>query len=574
MSALPLILTTAGRDALINAQSTGVSNVVIASIGLSATQTALSAATLVIPDEFKRIAGVGGQVVAPETFYVAATDTSADTYSVRTVGLYLSDGVLLGGYSQEAVLLEKAAPAMGVIEASVRLTEPLAAVIDFTGGGWDNPPASETVEGVIRLATQAEVASGTNATRAVTPKWLKALLDPLFAGKADADHTHDAAAVNSGTFALARIPDLTMAKVSGLVAALAGKAASVHYHVIGDVADLSTALAGKAAAVHGHAMAEITGLAAALAGKSDTGHNHDAAAVNSGTLAVARVPDLTMAKITGLAAALAGKSDTGHSHPMADITGLTLALSLKLNGSDFNWPTLVGKPDVAVKHTDTIFNSLQLIQGGNPVVGRIYLGDQSGGGRQLIYTGAAYDLSGADLYVNGGKAWTDLTFDPASRAPVVHTHTAAEIVDLLDAVYPAGELKMFDMASPPAGLRVLVADGSTVSRVTYARLFAAIGTRYGAGDGATTFALPDWRGLFFRGLDNGRGLDPGRALGTFQDSDNKAHTHAADFPAGADNGASGIDSNFNWSAESRPTSSSGGAEARPVNQALLACITY
>jgi phage-related tail fiber protein len=40
----------------------------------------------------------------------------------------------------------------------------------------------------------------------------------------------------------------------------------------------------------------------------------------------------------------------------------------------------------------------------------------------------------------------------------------------------------------------LECDGSAVSRTTYARLFAAIGTRYGAGDGVTTFNLPDYRG--------------------------------------------------------------------------------
>lgn len=45
-------------------------------------------------------------------------------------------------------------------------------------------------------------------------------------------------------------------------------------------------------------------------------------------------------------------------------------------------------------------------------------------------------------------------------------------------------------------------DGSLVSRVTYARLFAAIGTTYGAGDGTTTFKLPDLRGRSVAGVDN------------------------------------------------------------------------
>jgi microcystin-dependent protein len=54
----------------------------------------------------------------------------------------------------------------------------------------------------------------------------------------------------------------------------------------------------------------------------------------------------------------------------------------------------------------------------------------------------------------------------------------------------------------------LPCDGTAVSRVTYASLFTAVGTNWGAGDGATTFNLPDYRGAFTRGVDNGAGIDP------------------------------------------------------------------
>lgn len=49
----------------------------------------------------------------------------------------------------------------------------------------------------------------------------------------------------------------------------------------------------------------------------------------------------------------------------------------------------------------------------------------------------------------------------------------------------------------------LLCDGSAVSRTTYARLFAVIGTTYGAGDGSTTFNLPDSRGRAFIGAGSG-----------------------------------------------------------------------
>ncbi|WP_455027341.1 phage tail protein [Neisseria elongata] len=79
---------------------------------------------------------------------------------------------------------------------------------------------------------------------------------------------------------------------------------------------------------------------------------------------------------------------------------------------------------------------------------------------------------------------------------------------------PSGQIAFFAGSSAPAGW--LKANGAAVSRTTYAALFAAIGTTYGAGDGSTTFNLPDLRGEFMRGWDDGRGIDRGRAFGSAQ----------------------------------------------------------
>jgi len=48
--------------------------------------------------------------------------------------------------------------------------------------------------------------------------------------------------------------------------------------------------------------------------------------------------------------------------------------------------------------------------------------------------------------------------------------------------------------------KYLLCNGQTVSRSTYANLFAVIGTNFGSGDGSTTFTLPNYQGLFFRGM--------------------------------------------------------------------------
>ena len=62
---------------------------------------------------------------------------------------------------------------------------------------------------------------------------------------------------------------------------------------------------------------------------------------------------------------------------------------------------------------------------------------------------------------------------------------------------PAGVIIPFAGTSVPSGY--LLCNGALVSRTTYADLFAAVGTLYGAGDGSTTFALPDLRDRVLQG---------------------------------------------------------------------------
>lgn len=87
------------------------------------------------------------------------------------------------------------------------------------------------------------------------------------------------------------------------------------------------------------------------------------------------------------------------------------------------------------------------------------------------------------------------------------------------------QVAFYDLDEPPEGW--LRANGAAVSRTTYARLFAKIGIRHGAGDGASTFNLPDARGRFIRVLDDGLNLDPGRALGSTQADEVRSHNHSA-----------------------------------------------
>ena len=79
--------------------------------------------------------------------------------------------------------------------------------------------------------------------------------------------------------------------------------------------------------------------------------------------------------------------------------------------------------------------------------------------------------------------------------------TATGLNTMKNALLPAGLLSAFVGDQVPTGW--LLCDGRLLSRTTYADLFAAIGDRFGAGDGSTTFGLPDLRGRFLRGRPSG-----------------------------------------------------------------------
>lgn len=81
------------------------------------------------------------------------------------------------------------------------------------------------------------------------------------------------------------------------------------------------------------------------------------------------------------------------------------------------------------------------------------------------------------------------------------------------------------MATTTAPSGWLLCNGSAISRSTYAALFAVVGTLYGVGDGVTTFNVPELRGEFLRGADQGRGIDAGRAVGTAQAGQMPSHDH-------------------------------------------------
>nr|BAR23584.1 phage tail fiber protein [uncultured Mediterranean phage uvMED] len=93
---------------------------------------------------------------------------------------------------------------------------------------------------------------------------------------------------------------------------------------------------------------------------------------------------------------------------------------------------------------------------------------------------------------------------------------------------PTGSVHMMATTTAPSGY--LKCNGAAVSRTTYADLFTIIGTTHGAGDGSSTFNVPDLRGEFVRGWDDSRGVDSGRSFGSSQSDANKQHNHGVTDP--------------------------------------------
>lgn len=138
---------------------------------------------------------------------------------------------------------------------------------------------------------------------------------------------------------------------------------------------------------------------------------------------------------------------------------------------------------------------------------------------------------------------------------------------------PAGLVAFFAMNSPQSGW--LKANGAAISRTAYPNLYAAIGTYYGAGDGATTFNVPDLRGEFVRGWEDGKGTDPARVFGSAQADDFKSHVHTGGMDTMVNLIGGGSGGFVHLNTQPLPnTGATGGTETRPRNVALLACIKY
>jgi len=157
---------------------------------------------------------------------------------------------------------------------------------------------------------------------------------------------------------------------------------------------------------------------------------------------------------------------------------------------------------------------------------------------------------------------------------------------------PSGVIIQFAGNTAPTGY--LTCDGSAVNRTTYPNLFAAIGTTWGAGNGTTTFNVPDLRGMFVRGTGTNATQSGavGPSVGAYQADAYLNHTHGitdpghshilnnnAAFSSGAGSGLLvGIQSTSSLGTSTQATgitvntSTTGSTENRSKNYGILYCI--
>lgn len=177
MTALTLIITNAGRAALVDAIAGGTTAVTIAEAGLTASSFVAAPTLTALPGEFGRVDSVAGIPVDDTTVHLIIRDSGTDAYTVRGVGLYLDDGTLFAVYSQTNPILEKSEVSTFLLAADLRFLPGEADNVVFGDTNFLNPPASETVKGVAYLATLAEVLAGLVDDKIITPATLGTILN-------------------------------------------------------------------------------------------------------------------------------------------------------------------------------------------------------------------------------------------------------------------------------------------------------------------------------------------------------------------------------------------------------------
>lgn len=154
-------------------------------------------------------------------------------------------------------------------------------------------------------------------------------------------------------------------------------------------------------------------------------------------------------------------------------------------------------------------------------------GDQVTAQKLIDIVGQAYFTSAADTTDNStltlgssklkvkdaGITSTQLATDAVITAKIQDGAVTAAKLDAaaVSVLMPTSTILPYAASAAPTGY--LLCDGAAISRTTYSTLFGLLGTTYGAGDGSTTFNIPDLRGRVIAGQDDMGGASANRLTG-------------------------------------------------------------
>ena len=170
----------------------------------------------------------------------------------------------------------------------------------------------------------------------------------------------------------------------------------------------------------------------------------------------------------------------------------------------------------------------------------------------------------------------DIVDNNITEAKIANGAVTQDKISTTVVTVPIGAVFHFAASTAPIGY--LKCNGDTVTNgvgtvqsvtANFSALYAVLSSTYGSPG-----KLPDLRGEFIRGWDDGRGIDSGRSFGSAQADDFKSHTHtqyAENFPLSS--GGSTV-MGRGVAGAGGSVSTTGGTETRPRNVALLTCIKY
>lgn len=189
---------------------------------------------------------------------------------------------------------------------------------------------------------------------------------------------------------------------------------------------------------------------------------------------------------------------------------------------------------VSIEGNNVVTNTSSPTLGTVTTTGNIELGNASDTTLARVSAGVV-SIEGNNI-ITANNDVTSLAAATANKDKYLHSNASTGALEWSTvssgAAIPSGTVLPYAGSSAPTGY--LLADGSAVSRTTYADLYAIVGTTYGSGDGSTTFNVPDLRAnvpVGYKASDTNFGTlggKGGETTHTLTTTEMPAHTHTID----------------------------------------------